>query len=97
MKPEFVIVGDRMARPSGGGNTRSRATLRPDTARDETPLRLLQPVEAVVADLEGYVPELMRKAGVPGLSIADAAAGGLVATGTKHNTGRESPEAEREE
>lgn len=37
---------------------------------DEPPLRLLEPVEAVAADLEAYVPDRLRKAGVPGLAIA---------------------------
>jgi len=37
---------------------------------DEDPLRLREPVEAVVADLEAYVPDRMREAGVPGLAIA---------------------------
>ncbi len=38
--------------------------------KDEAPLRLLEPVEAVVADLEAYIPERMREAGVPGLAVA---------------------------
>jgi CubicO group peptidase (beta-lactamase class C family) len=37
---------------------------------EEAPLRLLDPVEAVIADLEVYVPDRMRKAGVPGLAVA---------------------------
>jgi CubicO group peptidase (beta-lactamase class C family) len=36
----------------------------------EPPLRLSEPVNAVVADLAGYIPERMREADVPGLSIA---------------------------
>lgn len=36
----------------------------------EPPLRLSEPVDAVVADLQRYIPERMRQAGVPGLSIA---------------------------
>jgi CubicO group peptidase (beta-lactamase class C family) len=36
----------------------------------EPPLRVSEPIAAVVADLESYIPERMREAGVPGLSIA---------------------------
>lgn len=36
----------------------------------EPPLRLSEPVDAVVADLAAYIPERMREADVPGLSIA---------------------------
>ena len=38
--------------------------------QQEPPLRNSEPVEAVVADLEVYIPEQMRDAGVPGLAIA---------------------------
>ncbi len=37
--------------------------------KEEAPLRLLEPVETVVADLEAYLPGRMREAGVPGLAI----------------------------
>jgi CubicO group peptidase (beta-lactamase class C family) len=36
----------------------------------EPPLRHTEPLEAVVTDLEGYVPERMDESGVPGLAIA---------------------------
>jgi len=36
----------------------------------EPPLRVSVPLTAVVADLESYIPQRMREAGVPGLSIA---------------------------
>jgi CubicO group peptidase (beta-lactamase class C family) len=36
----------------------------------EIPLRLSEPVDTVVADLQRYIPERMRQEGVPGLSIA---------------------------
>ena len=39
-------------------------------SRDEPPLRLSEPVEAVVADLQTYIPQRLHEAGVPGLSIA---------------------------
>ena len=39
-------------------------------AQQEPPLRLSEPVEAVVADLEGYIPEYMRQENVPGVAIA---------------------------
>ena len=37
---------------------------------EEPPLRHDEPLEAVVADLEQYIPTLMEASGVPGLSIA---------------------------
>ncbi len=39
-------------------------------AQQEPPLRLSEPVEAVVADLEGYIPEYMRQENIPGVAIA---------------------------
>jgi CubicO group peptidase (beta-lactamase class C family) len=36
----------------------------------EPPLRVSEPVDAVVADLQTYIPQRMREVGVPGLSIA---------------------------
>jgi CubicO group peptidase (beta-lactamase class C family) len=36
----------------------------------EPSLRISEPLEEVVADLETYIPERMSEAGVPGLSIA---------------------------
>ena len=45
---------------------------RPDAAtrpEEGPPLRIREPLQAVTADLEAYVPDRMRRAGVPGLSI----------------------------
>jgi CubicO group peptidase (beta-lactamase class C family) len=39
-------------------------------AQQEPPLRFAEPVEAIVADLEGFIPRYMRDENVPGLSIA---------------------------
>jgi CubicO group peptidase (beta-lactamase class C family) len=39
-------------------------------AQQEPPLRLSEPVEAVVADLEGYIPEYMRQENISGVAIA---------------------------
>ncbi len=39
-------------------------------AQQESPLRLSEPVEAVVADLERYIPEYMRQENIPGVAIA---------------------------
>jgi CubicO group peptidase (beta-lactamase class C family) len=39
-------------------------------AQQEPPLRLTEPVEAVVADLERYIPEYMREENIPGVAIA---------------------------
>ena len=36
----------------------------------ESPLRLSEPVEAIVADLESYIPEYMREQDIPGVAIA---------------------------
>lgn len=36
----------------------------------DPPLRTSEPIASVIADLEAYIPERMRAAGVPGLSIA---------------------------
>jgi CubicO group peptidase (beta-lactamase class C family) len=46
---------------------------RPNTQAEvakEAPLRFLDPVKTVVADLKAYAPDRMRQAGVPGLAIA---------------------------
>jgi CubicO group peptidase (beta-lactamase class C family) len=37
---------------------------------NEPPLRVSEPVDAVVADLQAYIPQRMHEVGVPGLSIA---------------------------
>lgn len=48
-----------------------RSTMLAATASGPAPpLRLEEPVEAVIADLEGYIPQRMRDGHVPGLSIA---------------------------
>ena len=39
-------------------------------ASQEPPLRHVEPLAAVVADLEDYIPALMDRAGVPGLAVA---------------------------
>ncbi|MFQ5571346.1 MAG: serine hydrolase [Rhodothermales bacterium] len=39
-------------------------------SQQEPPLRHEEPVDTVIADLKGYIPERMRQAEVPGLSIA---------------------------
>lgn len=38
--------------------------------QQELPLRLSEPVDAIVADLEGYIPEYMRQENIPGVAIA---------------------------
>ncbi len=39
-------------------------------SQQESPLRLSEPVEAIVADLESYIPEYMREQDIPGVAIA---------------------------
>ena len=39
-------------------------------SQDALPLRLSEPVEAVVADLEAFIPEYMREQNIPGVGIA---------------------------
>lgn len=39
-------------------------------AEQEPPLRLSEPVEAIIADLERYIPEYMRRENIPGVAIA---------------------------
>lgn len=46
------------------------ATLAAPALGPGSPLRLSDPVDAVVADLEDYIPARMREAGIPGLAIA---------------------------
>ncbi len=46
------------------------AALAATTSGPEPPLRLSEPVEAIIADLERYVPEYMREENIPGASIA---------------------------
>lgn len=36
----------------------------------ETPLRIKEPIETIIADLKAYIPERMREANIPGLAIA---------------------------
>jgi CubicO group peptidase (beta-lactamase class C family) len=36
----------------------------------EQPLRLSEPAEAIIADLEGYIPEYMHQENIPGVAIA---------------------------
>ncbi len=45
-------------------------TLPTQTPQEELPLRLSEPVEAIVADLESYIPEYMREQNIPGVGIA---------------------------
>jgi CubicO group peptidase (beta-lactamase class C family) len=40
------------------------------SSQQEPPLRLSEPVEAIVADLERYIPEYMRERDIPGVAIA---------------------------
>ena len=51
------------------------ATIRAETlpaqaSQERLPLRLSEPVEAIVADLESYIPEYMREQNIPGVGIA---------------------------
>jgi CubicO group peptidase (beta-lactamase class C family) len=46
----------------------------------EPPLRLSEPVDAVIADLESTIPEYMREEGIPGVSIALIREGQIVWT-----------------
>ena len=39
-------------------------------SQQESPLRLSEPVEAIVADLERFIPEYMREQEIPGVAIA---------------------------
>jgi CubicO group peptidase (beta-lactamase class C family) len=46
------------------------AALAARPSQQESPLRLSEPVEAIVADLESYIPEYMREQDIPGVAIA---------------------------
>jgi len=46
------------------------ATLAATPSWQEVPLRLSEPVETIIADLENYIPGYMREAGIPGVAIA---------------------------
>jgi CubicO group peptidase (beta-lactamase class C family) len=48
----------------------SARTLAATPTRQELSLRTSEPVEAVVADLESYIPEYMRQEDIPGVAIA---------------------------
>jgi CubicO group peptidase (beta-lactamase class C family) len=50
--------------------TEQKQTATPTEGAQEAPLRWSEPVDAVVADLERYIPERMRKGDIPGLAIA---------------------------
>jgi CubicO group peptidase (beta-lactamase class C family) len=45
-------------------------TLPAQASQEELPLRLSEPVEAIVADLKSYIPEYMREQNIPGVGIA---------------------------
>ena len=46
------------------------AALAARPSQQESPLRLSEPVEAIVVDLESYIPEYMREQDIPGVAIA---------------------------
>jgi CubicO group peptidase (beta-lactamase class C family) len=46
------------------------ATLAATPSWQEVPLRLLEPFETIIADLESYIPGYMREEGIPGVAIA---------------------------
>jgi CubicO group peptidase (beta-lactamase class C family) len=46
------------------------AALAAKPSQQESPLRLSEQVEAIVADLESYIPEYMREQDIPGVAIA---------------------------
>jgi CubicO group peptidase (beta-lactamase class C family) len=46
------------------------AVLAARPSQEEPPLRLSEPTEAIVADLESYIPGYMREQGIPGVGIA---------------------------
>jgi hypothetical protein len=45
-------------------------TLAAQTSQEELPLRLSEPVEAIIADLEPYIPRYMSGQNLPGVGIA---------------------------
>ena len=56
------------------------ATLAAPSSPQEQPLRLSEPAEAIIADLEGYIPEYIHQENIPGVAIAlvgAAVTGGL--------------------
>jgi CubicO group peptidase (beta-lactamase class C family) len=56
------------------------AVLAARSSQQEPPLRLSEPTEAIVADLESYIPEYMREEDIPGVSIALIREGQIVWT-----------------
>jgi len=58
----FLLVGIVMN--SQGDMTLSKAS------QEALPLRLSEPVEAVVADLEAFITDYMREQNIPGVGIA---------------------------
>ena len=54
----------------GMGANVQTATLAAKPSQQESPLRLSEPIEAIVADLERYIPEYMREQNIPGVAIA---------------------------
>jgi CubicO group peptidase (beta-lactamase class C family) len=46
------------------------ATLAARPTQQESPLRHSEPLEAIIADLEGFIPEYMRDQDIPGVAIA---------------------------
>jgi CubicO group peptidase (beta-lactamase class C family) len=57
-------------------------TLAKSLPQQEPPLRLSEPVEAIVADLEGYIPAYMAEQHIPGVTIALIRDGEVAWTGS---------------
>jgi CubicO group peptidase (beta-lactamase class C family) len=56
------------------------ATLAAPPSRQVRPLRLAEPVDAIITDLESYLPEYMRREKIPGVAIALIHGGEIVWT-----------------
>jgi CubicO group peptidase (beta-lactamase class C family) len=61
--------------------TGQRATFATNPVEQETPLRLAEPAESIVADLERFIPDYMREEEIPGVTIALIREGEVVWTG----------------
>jgi CubicO group peptidase (beta-lactamase class C family) len=53
-----------------------------DSSQQEAPLRLSEPVEAIVADLEDYIPAYLHEQHIPGMTIALIRDGAVAWTGS---------------
>ena len=70
MKPRFLFLLALFAIVLGAVTLGQATTLAATPSEQEPPLRLSEPTEVIVADLENYIPDYMQENNIPGVAIA---------------------------